>query len=75
MGLHLDVNAPGGGNQNLPNAKGPSAPVSTGSGKGSPAGAVGGPTAVPKDTGGRGLGSMANTSDMSPRNPPGRFTP
>lgn len=68
MALHLDP-APGGGNQSLPNAKGPNTPVSTGSGKGSPVGAVGGPTAVPKDTGGRGLGIMANTNAPTGRLP------
>ncbi len=74
MALHLDP-APGGGNQSIPSGAGPNAPTSTGSGKGSPAATAGGPTSLPKDAGGRGLGIMANTSDMSPRNPPGRFQP
>ena len=73
MGLHLDP-APGGGTQSIPSDTTSSATVSTGTGKGSPGG-PGGVAAVPKDTGGRGLGIMANTSDMSPRNPPGRFQP
>lgn len=74
MGLHLDVNAPGGGTQSIPSDTTDSKTATTGTGKGSPGG-PGGVAAVPKDTDGRGLGIMANTSDMSPRNPPGRFTP
>ena len=70
MALHLDVDAPGGGNQSMPNSNAaPNAPVSTGSGKGSPAGAVGGPTPMPKDTNGRGLGIMANTNAPTGRLP------
>ena len=61
--------APESGMQSLPSAAAPNSTVTTGSGKGSPAAATGGPSALPKDVGGRGLGIMANTRAPSGRMP------
>ena len=68
------IETTGQGNQSLPSDTTSSTVTSTGSGKGSPAG-PGGPAALPAPPGGGGLGVLANTSVMAPRNPAARFTP